>query len=137
MGKMMLLLLALASMSPAIGQDAARSEGIVRDLLMPLVPSGVVVVQIEVDGARAKVSGQTASNSQLSQFLRSIDSSPDLEAPELMEIAKDGSQYRYAISLTLPCLADSSCKSPAPAKQTVHKCTVDGVVTFQATPCPD
>lgn len=130
----LLTLMLLASSSLAAADTASDSA---RALLEPLLPAGSHISEIKASDTRIEIRGQTASNTDISTFLRRIDSSADLERPELMEIARDGSQYRYVISLTLPCLADSSCKSPVPAKQTVHKCTVDGVVTFQASPCQD
>ena len=134
MRKTLLLLIALAVSAAAAADPPTDSA---RVLIEPLLPSGSNIEEIKASGTRIEIRGHAASNAGVSAFLRSIDNAPELERPELMEIAMDGSQYRYAISLTLPCLADSSCKSPAPAKQTVHKCTVDGVVTFQASPCPD
>lgn len=130
----LLFLAVLALSSPAAADPATDSA---RVLLEPLLPAGSNIEEIKASGARIEIRGHAASNAGVSAFLRSIDSAPELERPELMEIAMDGSQYRYVISLTMPCLSDSSCKSPAPAKQTVHKCTVDGVVTFQASPCPE
>jgi Tfp pilus assembly protein PilN len=129
-----LTLLALALGSVATADTATDSA---RVLLEPLLPAGSNIQEIKANGTRIEIRGHAASNAGVSAFLRSIDSSPELERPELMEIAMDGNQYRYVISLTLPCLADKACKGSAPAKQTVHKCTVNGVVTFQATPCPE
>lgn len=128
------LLMAVALSSVAAADTASDSA---RALLEPLLPSGSSIQEIKASGSRIEIRGYAPSNTSVSTFLRSIDGSADVESPELMEIAIDGSQSRYAISLTMPCLADSSCKKPAPAKQSVHKCTVDGVVTFQASPCPD
>lgn len=133
MRKTLLLLIALA-LSAAVAADPAADSARVR--LEPLLPSGSNIEEIKASGDRIEIRGHAASNASVSDFLRGIDNSPALERPELIEIAMDGSQYRYVISLTMPCLANNSCKGPAPAQQTVHKCTVDGVVTFQASPCP-
>lgn len=133
MRRFLSLWMAVALSSVASADPATDSA---RVLLEPLLPSGSSIQEIKASGSRIEIHGYAPSNASVSTFLRSIDGSPDLENPELMDIAMDGSQSRYAISLTMPCLADSSCKKPAPAKQTVHKCTVDGVVTFQAAPCP-
>lgn len=129
----LLFLTVLALSSPAAADTATDSA---RVLLEPLLPAGSNIQEIKASGSRIEIRGHAASNAGVSAFLRGIDSSAELERPELMEVAMDGNQVRYVISLTMPCLADSSCKSPVPAKQTVHKCTVNGVVTFQASPCP-
>ena len=128
------VLVALALSSLAAADTAIDSA---RVLLEPLLPAGSNIQEIKPDGTRVEIRGRAASNADVSTFLRAIDNSAQLERPELVEVAMDGRQVRYVISLTLPCLADKNCKGPVPAKQTVHKCTIDGVVTFQATPCPE
>lgn len=131
MHKTLMMLLTLVLGAPAMADPTTDSA---RRLLEPLLPAGSNIAEIKASGTRIEIRGHAAS---VSTFLRSIDSSTALERPELMEIAVDGSQHRYVISLSAPCLANGSCgPTPAPA-QTVYKCTVDGVVTFQATPCPE
>jgi Tfp pilus assembly protein PilN len=111
-------LLALALSSVAAADTATDSA---RVLLEPLLPAGSTIQEIKANGTHIEIRGHAASNAGVSAFLRSIDSSPELERPELMEIALDGNHYRYVIGLTLPWLADKACNSSAPAKRTAHK----------------
>lgn len=130
-----LLMIPLFLMSAAA---AASDQDTARGLLESLLPSGVSISEVKADQSQVEFSGRAASNQLLSSYLRSLDASPHMERPELLEIAADGSQYRYAIRVTLLCLINASCPAPTQSKrQSVYKCTVNGVTTFQATPCAE
>ena len=129
---LMIPLLLLSAVAAAGDQDTARG------LLESLLPSGVSISEVKANDSQVEFSGRAASNQLLSSYLRSLDSSPHMERPELLEIAADGGQYRYAIRVTLLCLVNASCPAPTtPKRQSVYKCTVNGVTTFQATPCAE
>ena len=121
-----------ASVAHAADQDTAR--GLLEALLLP----GVTIGQVKVSDTQVEFDGRSSSNAVLSDYLRMLNGSPQIERPELLEIAAEGSQYRYAIRVTMACLADSSCPAATqPKRQSVYKCTVNGVTTFQANPCPE
>ncbi|MBK8070045.1 MAG: PilN domain-containing protein [Rhodanobacteraceae bacterium] len=129
-----LLMIPLFLMSAAAASDQDTARG----LLESLLPSGVSISEVKADQSQVEFSGRAASNQLLSSYLRSLDASPHMERPELLEIAADGSRYRYAIRVTLLCLINASCPAPTkPKRQSVYKCTVNGVTTFQATPCAE
>ncbi len=132
MRKLTLIALLLgATVAHAADQDTAR--GLLQGLLLP----GVTIAQVKVSDAQVEFDGRSSSNAVLSDYLRMLNGSPLIESPELLEIAADGSQYRYAIRVTMACLADSSCPAAQPKRQSVYKCTINGVTTFQAKPCPE
>lgn len=125
-------LLLSASVAHAADQDTAR--GLLEGLLLP----GVTIGQVKVSDTQVEFDGRSSSNAVLSDYLRMLNGSPLIEGPELLEIAAEGSQYRYAIRVTMVCLADSSCPAATqPKRQSVYKCTINGVTTFQAKPCPE
>ncbi|MBL8245312.1 MAG: PilN domain-containing protein [Rhodanobacteraceae bacterium] len=116
----------------------AADEGVARGLLEGLLLPGVSIAQVKVSDTEVEFDGRSSSNTVLSDYLRMLNGSPQLERPELLEIAAEGGQYRYAIRVSMPCLANASCPAPAqPKRQSVYKCTVNGVTTFQAQPCPE
>lgn len=146
MNAKVLLLLALLPMLPATAQAPAATpnEGALRAVLRPITPGGVTVTAVKLEGTRATISGRSADNAQISDFLRNIDASPVMEMPQLQEIVRVDAESAFTVTTDVQCptAADAAidpCRgaSPASANPTVHKCTVDGVVTFQSTPCPD
>ena len=113
---LMIPVLLLSAVAAAGDQDTARG------LLESLLPSGVSISEVKANDSQVEFSGRAASNQLLSSYLRSLDSSPHMERPELLEIAADGGQYRYAIRVTLLCLVNASCPAPTtPKRQSVYK----------------
>jgi hypothetical protein len=109
--------------------------------LRALVPAGVTVAELRQEGDEYVFTGASATNAVLSDFMRKTMSSPGFSDVELREIAQAGSQYRYEMSIEVDCSAEGASKPGAvcgaPAKaQSVHKCRINGTLTFQAAPCP-
>lgn len=145
--KAVVLLALLASAAPgALAQDAAAKPPTattqsVTAALRGLVTPGVTIQQMRQEGEAYIFSGASASNAALSDFMRKAMASPGLANVELREIAQEGTQYRYEMSLEVDCSVPGAGKSgaacAAPAKaQSVHKCRINGTLTFQAAPCP-
>lgn len=143
MDKKLLCLLVLAPLAQAQAEDRAPNEAALRHVLVRLVPSGLSVTGIKIEGMRATISGRAKDNSQISDFLRNIDASPVLETADLQEMMRVNEQSEFVLSTNVQCPAPGSALDPCEAstssaspQQSVYKCTVDGVVTFQSTPCP-
>lgn len=110
-------------------------------MLSGMATPGVAIGKVLIEGDRAIVSGTAQSNSQVSSFMRAIDASADLDKVELRSISAGGSGVTFELTVQVACqhgLARSGpqlCARPAGKTGGVHKCRVDGTVTFQATPC--
>jgi Tfp pilus assembly protein PilN len=129
-----------AAQTPAPKAATATTQS-VTTALQALVPPGVTVGPMRQEGDKYIFGGASGNNAALSDFMRKAMSSPGLRDVELREIAQDGAQYRYEMSIRVDCTAPGASRSgaacAAPAKgQSVHKCRIDGTVTFQAAPCP-
>lgn len=125
--------------SPAPAAPSARN---VRSGLEALLPGGVTVLSVEAQGARWRVTGTASSNEILSNYLRNLDADAAFAIPELFEINAEGSQYRYALGISVECDAPGAansvaCGGAAPPKQQIYKCMINGTVSFQARPCPE
>ena len=62
----------------------------VRGALTSLLPDGVRVDSVRIDGKRSTVLGTSPSNAILSNFLRSIDGSANFERVELIQVRAEG-----------------------------------------------
>lgn len=127
--------------APAAAPNAPTARG-VRTGLEALLPGGVTILTVEAQGPRWRVTGTTTSNEILSNYLRALDADAAFAIPELFEVAAEGSQYRYALGISVECEAPGAGKSPAcggaaPPKQQIYKCMINGTVSFQARPCPE
>lgn len=135
--------------TPLAAQDAAPaapanapSARAVRTGLEALLPGGVTILTVEAQGPRWRVTGTTSSNEVLSNYLRTLDADAAFSIPELFEISAEGSQYRYALGISVECDAPGAsnsvaCGAAAPPKQQIYKCMINGTVSFQARPCPE
>jgi hypothetical protein len=112
----------------------------VYNALQPMLPSGVAILDTRVEDGRAIVAGSSPTNALVSQFMRNLDSAAEFRAPELREIRMEGGRMRYDIAVTIDCAAGGKlgggvlCAKPAKAGS-MHRCRVNGVLTFQGTPC--
>lgn len=139
MRKSLFFMLALVSINTAVAQQATPTDTIARDLLQALAPSGLAMTQLKVDGTRITVEGSAPQSTVISQFMRQIDESPQLDRVELVQIQNVDGAMRFTLAASADCLADGNqaCGAPArPSKPSVYKCVINGVVSFQATPCP-
>lgn len=126
----------------AQGTPSGFTTDQVRTALRALLPAGVLVDEVTLDGERATAKGSAPSNQLVSQFLRRIDDAAEFETPELLTMSVDGARMAYAIDVTVRCPADRAATGPGlcggtPSKpKSVYKCRIDGTITFQATACP-
>lgn len=131
--------------SVACAQDSvpkayAPTVDAVTNKLRSLVPAGVTVNELRQEGDKFVFSGNSSSNSQLSNYMRTVDATPGLVGVELREIAAEASQYRYIMSIEVDCEELEATRpgavcGPPVKKQSVYKCRVNGTLTFQAEPC--
>lgn len=119
---------------------ASHDPDKVYNALQPMLPPGVSILDTRVEGGRAIVAGTSPSNALVSQFMRNLDSAAEFRAPELREVRMEGGRMRYDLAVTIDCAAGGKlgggvlCAKPAKAGS-MHRCRVDGVLTFQGTPC--
>lgn len=134
--------IALCNVALGQGNPAGFTTDQVRGALQGLLPAGVLIDEVTLDGDRAAAKGSAPSNELVSQFLRRIDGAPEFEMPELLSISAVDGRMAYAISTTVRCPADRAATGPGLCGSTprkpgsVYKCRIDGTITFQATACP-
>ncbi len=132
----------LSASAGAQGAPQGFSKEQVRSALQALLPAGVVIDELTLDGDRATAKGTASASEQVSQFMRRIDSAAEFEMPELLTIGNVNGRMEYAVSATVSCPADTVATGPGlcgstPVKtRSVYKCRIDGTVTFQSTACP-
>jgi hypothetical protein len=109
--------------------------------LVALAPAGVSVSVARIDGDAVSVVGTAQRNAQVSDFLRALTTSTDFRNVQLSEVSMGNAGVSYRLSATIACahgLARSGrllCADPAARGDAIHRCSVDGTVTFQSTPC--
>lgn len=137
------LLLAAYDAAAQGAQPAATTPtaDAVTNTLRALVPAGVTVKELRQEGDKFVFSGNSSTNAQLSNYMRTVDATPGFADIELREIAMETSQYRYIMSIEVDCGEPEATRpgavcGPAAKKQSVYKCRINGTVTFQAQPCP-
>jgi Fimbrial assembly protein (PilN) len=125
----------------ASGPAPVASTQSVERAMRALTPSGVNLGNVSKEGDLFVLNGTSASNQQLSDFMRKAVAAPGARNVELRRVERDTNQYRYEISLKVSCAAGGAADAgaicgPAPKAKAVYKCRVNGTVTFQAAPCP-
>lgn len=143
-----LLLSVFTAVAPGIslGAGQAPDAAEVRAALVPLLPEGVRIDSVRIDGARGTVLGSSPSNALVSNFLRSIDGSVNFERVELLQIRAESNRMAFELSMDITCSTapDSPCLVPeagagntptAPKRASVYKCRVNGALRFQDQPC--
>ncbi len=109
--------------------------------LVALAPAGVSVSVARIDGDVVSIVGTAQRNAQVSDFLRALTTSTDFRGVELAEVSMGGGGVSYRMSATIACangLARSGrllCAAPPGRTDAIHRCRVDGTLTFQAAPC--
>jgi len=117
-------------------QDSTK----VKKVLQPMLPSGVQIDSVTPRDQRSVISGTAASNADVSNFMRKIDSSLVFTKLELESIKQEAGRVQYVLSAQLHCPTDPSaannaCKPSAAKTQSVYKCVVNGSTVFQSKPC--
>lgn len=131
---------AFAQGGTAAAPPKPYDPGKVYNALQPMLPPGVAILDTRVEDGRAIVAGTSPTNALVSQFMRNLDSAAEFRAPELRQIRMDGGRMHYDIAVTIDCAAGGKlgggvlCAKPAKAGS-MHRCRVNGVLTFQGTPC--
>ena len=126
---------------PAKAEPVRHDPDKVRNALMALVPPRLALGEVSVEDDRVRVSGTSPQQGQVSDFLRAIDRAGDFQRAELRNITLNGTSYSFEIGLQVACahgVAKSGprpCNPPPGKTNAVHKCRVNGTLTFQATPC--
>lgn len=131
-----------AGESPAAPAAPVRYEpDKLRSALLGLVPPRLALGGVSVEDDRGTVSGTAKTQAQVSDFLRAIDRAGDFQRAELRSIRMAGDQYEFDIGLQIACVHGAAtsgsrlCNPPPGKANSVHRCKVNGTVTFQATPC--
>lgn len=130
---------------PAAGESPAAPARYepdrLRNALLGLVPPRLALGGVSVEGDRGRISGTARTQAQVSDFLRAIDRTGDYQGTELRSIRMAGDQYEFDIGLQIACVHGAAasgprlCNPPPGKANSVHRCKVNGTVTFQATPC--
>ncbi len=133
------LLLALATTSHAQSIISEPTSENVRAALEaePIAGLKIDTVALSDDKeVRVTVTGTVERNSQLSNFLRWIDSSQTFHSPELVSIVtlpEGRNRFELQARLTPP---PAPPPPPAPVRRTAYRCMIDGKEVFQPVPCP-
>lgn len=126
---------------PASDADAAPSTAGVKHALEAIMPAGVRISDVKLTGQRVVVNGSSRSNQQVSQFMRVIDQAKGFHGSQLESIASAGTEMRFTMTMDVQCpkpgerVASNPCDAAASAATTVFKCNINGVTTYQSTPC--
>jgi Tfp pilus assembly protein PilN len=137
--KLCVALLALADLSFAeslLVQDSAKAKTI----LLPMLPSNVRIDTVTLRELRSVVSGTASSNTEVSNFMRRIDSSTVFSKLELENIEQKDGRVQFVLSAELHCPVDTKgaknpCEPSTEKRQSIYKCEVAGSTVFQSTPC--
>lgn len=134
--------LAVAAAGPCQAADTVRhDEDEVRAALRSTVPAQVNIDRVTMVEDRAFLSGTSTSQAEVTDFWRRLNQSADFRDVELRRVNCSRGRCDYELSLRVDCVhgAESSgprlCKLPPGKRNVVHRCVVDGVVTFQDMPC--
>jgi hypothetical protein len=143
-----LLIAAVLVAGPVLAQGVPSAAGPVRyepdklrSALLGLVPPRLMLRGVSVEDDRGSVSGTAKTQSQVSDFLRAIDRAGDFQRAELRSIRLEGGEYAFDIGLQIACVHGPAksgtrlCNPPPTKSNAVHRCKVNGTLTFQATPC--
>jgi Tfp pilus assembly protein PilN len=114
----------------------------VKKVLLPMLPASVQIDSVTLREPRSVVNGTASSNTDVSNFMRKIDSSAVFSKLELESInqSKSNGRVEFVLSAELHCPTDASaannpCEPTAAKRQSVYKCEVNGSIVFQDKPC--
>ena len=140
--KAALFTIAVLTSSGCVWADAflVQDSTKVKKILQPMQPASVQIDSVTPRDQRSVVSGTAASNSDVSNFMRKMDSSLVFTKLELETIKQDAGRDKFVVSAELHCptdtrAANNPCKPSAAKPQSVYKCQVDGSMVFQSKPC--
>jgi type IV pilus assembly protein PilN len=109
-------LLARKQVIETLQADRAQTVHLLDELVRQM-PDGVYLRQVTQRGLRINIKGYAQSNARVSTLMRNIDSSPWLEAPQLIEVRAANVEKRrvseFDMNLSLKRVA---AKEAAPAK---------------------
>ncbi len=126
---------------PAKAEPVRYEPDKLRSALMAIVPPRLMIGGVAVEDDRGSISGTAKTQAQVSDFLRAIDRAGDFQRAELRSIRIEGDGYAFDIGLQIACVHGPAksgprlCNPPPGKSSAVHKCRVNGTLTFQATPC--
>lgn len=109
-------------------------------MLQTMLPTGVTLGQVTVAANSVTANGNVTSTPLLSQFMRSISGTTEFQRVELQKVEPSSTGNQFTISFQIVCANDAKTGICAPAKSkslAIHKCIINGTVSFQATPCPE
>lgn len=114
----------------------------VKKVLQTLLPASVQIDSVTLRERRSVVTGTASSNTEVSNFMRKIDSSTVFNKLELESVNQSSGRVQFVLSAELHCPTEASagnnpCEASAAKSQSVYKCEVNGSRVFQSTPCKD
>ena len=112
----------------------------VKKVLLPLLPASVQIDSVTPRDPRSVVAGTASSNTDVSNFMRKIDSSTVFTKLELESISQSSGRVQFVLSAELHCptdtrAANNPCEASAAKPQSIYKCEVNGTRVFQSKPC--
>lgn len=114
----------------------------VRQSLEAKLLSGMRITTLTLDNKRANINGVSPSNALVSQFLRTLTSSPNYTKVELVSLEQKNNTMHFYIIADVQCLtaggntsAENLCDQSAVKPASVFKCTVGGKTVFQDRLC--
>jgi type IV pilus assembly protein PilN len=109
-------LLARKQVIETLQADRAQTVHLLDELVRQM-PDGVYLRQVIQRGMRINIKGYAQSNARVSTLMRNIDSSPWLEAPQLIEVHASNVEKRrvseFEMNLSLKRAAAKDEKAPA------------------------
>jgi len=118
-------LLARKQVIETLQADRAQTVHLLEELVRQM-PEGVYLRSVQQRGLRINIKGYAQSNARVSTLMRNIDSSPWLEAPQLIQVAattvekRRVSEFDMNLSLKRVATKDDSAKK-GPAKPAAKK----------------
>ncbi len=117
-------LLARKQVIETLQADRAQTVHLLDELVRQM-PDGVYLRQVTQRGLRINIKGYAQSNARVSTLMRNIDSSPWLEAPQLIEVHAATVEKRrvseFDMNLSLKRVATKDQPAKAPAKPAAKK----------------
>ena len=112
----------------------------VKKVLLPMLPASMQIDSVTLRAPRSVVTGTASSNTDVSNFMRKIDSSTVFTKLELESINQSGGRVQFVLSAELHCptgpnAGNNPCEASAAKLQSVYKCKVNGSMVFQSKPC--
>ena len=112
----------------------------VKKVFQSLLTASVQIDSVTLREPRSVATGTASSNTDVSNFMRKIDSSTVFTKLELESINQSNGRVQFVLSAELHCPVDADaannpCEASATKTQSVYKCEVNGSKVFQSKPC--